>query len=105
MISKLHLWLVIFSDDPAMLDVRAEFGQKHLSYVDQNSDKILLAGGLRHNHETPFVGGSWLVKARDMAEVEKLIHEDPYFDATHRKYDISFWGIFHNSIGEEVLAA
>lgn len=100
-----HLWLVVFKDDPAMLEVRAEFGQEHLSYVDRNSDKILLAGGLRYGPETPFVGGSWLVTAQNITEVEKLIHDDPYFDAIHRKYDISFWGVFHNTINEGILAA
>lgn len=105
MTGNLHLWLVIFKDDPAMLDVRAQRGQEHLSYVDRNSDKILLAGGLRYNPETPFVGGSWLVKAQNISEVEKLILDDPYFDAKHRKYDISFWGVFHNTINEGILAA
>ncbi len=100
-----NLWLVVFRDDPAMLEIRAEFGQKHLSYVDRNSDKILLAGGLKHAPETPFIGGSWLVKAQNSGEVEKLIKADPYFNSAHRKYDISYWGIFHNNVVEGMLAA
>ena len=100
-----NLWLVVFKDDPAMLEVRAELGQEHLSYVDCNSDKILLAGGLRYSPETPFIGGSWLVRAQSSKEVKKLIKADPYFNSAHRKYDISYWGIFHNNVSEGMLAA
>ncbi len=105
MTENLDFWLVVFNDDPAMLDVRAEFVDAHLAYVDAHSSKIVLAGGLRHESDTPFVGGSWLVKAANQSDVVKLIRDDPYYNPTHRKYDINYWGIFSNTLQQGAIAA
>ena len=40
-------WVVIFDDNPEMLDVRRKFGAQHLDYLRANSARILIGGGLR----------------------------------------------------------
>ena len=91
-------WLVTFRDDAEMLEIRKQFGQDHLRYLQQNKDSILIAGGLRYEASSPFVGGAWVVLAESISKVETLVKSDPYYDAGHRKYEISFWGIAHNQM-------
>ena len=80
-----------------MLEVRKELGAQHKAYIASNADKILMAGGLRFGVDTPFMGGAWLVKAPNRAEVESLVTSDPYYNPDHRRFDISHWGVFHHS--------
>ncbi|MEM7291298.1 MAG: YciI family protein [Pseudomonadota bacterium] len=98
--SKTHDWVVVFRDDPAMLDHRRKYGQQHLEYLAANCDRIKIAGGLRHEVETPFVGGVWAVVADARSEVEKLVKDDPYFHPIHRRFEIFFWGIAHSVFPE-----
>jgi len=93
-----HNWLVIFSDDSAMLDRRKSHGAKHLVYLSENQKSFKPAGGLRNLPDTPFIGGVWVVNATEKDEVEKLVVNDPYYDVDHRKYDILYWGIAHDSM-------
>ena len=100
MIEEAKTWLVVFRDDPAILEHRKAFGQQHISYLQENRDTIVLAGGLRNKEETPFAGGAWLVSANSTSDVESLVQNDPYYNPEHRKYDISYWGIIQNSLSQ-----
>lgn len=85
-------WAVIFDDTPAMLEQRRRFGKEHLAYLEENSDRILIGGGLRPVPEAPFVGGLWIVEAASYDEVVSLVTNDPYFNPAHRRFKIFAWG-------------
>lgn len=83
-----------------MLEHRKKHGEAHLDYLQKHSDKILLAGGLRHSPEEAFVGGGWIVEAGNRDEVDGLVKNDPYFNHQHRRYNIKYWGIAHDVSGK-----
>ncbi|MXN65089.1 hypothetical protein GR183_09235 [Stappia sp. GBMRC 2046] len=85
-------WAVVFEDTPGMLVHRRKFGGEHIAYLEKNSDKILVGGGLRPVPDAPFVGGLWIVEAETYDEVVQLVLEDPYFCPDHRRFKIFFWG-------------
>lgn len=95
--------MVLFRDDPQMLEQRKKFGERHLEYVRGHGDQIKLAGGLRFAEDAPFIGGAWVVMAESSAEVRALIENDPYYHPTHRKYDISYWGLAFQEMSEALL--
>lgn len=85
-------WVVIFDDNPEMLDVRRKFGAQHLDYLRANSARILIGGGLRNAPGEPFVGGLWVVEADGRDEVVKLVENDPYYHPEFRSFKILTWG-------------
>jgi len=93
-------WVVIFDDTPGMLVHRREFGDKHIAYLEQNADQILVGGGLRPIPGAPFVGGLWIVEAESHDDVVNLVLEDPYFCPEHRRFNIFSWG---KAIEKEVV--
>ena len=93
-------WLVLFRDDPQMLEHRKSFGAQHLEYVSAHRDQIRLAGGTRFAEEAPFIGGAWVVLADDQAEVRALVENDPYYHPVHRKFDINYWGLVFDQMNE-----
>jgi uncharacterized protein YciI len=82
----------MFEDPPEMAEVRAQFGQAHLDFLDKNSKEILLAGGLRDVPGGPFNGGLWVLEVPSRERVEELLKSDPNFIHSKRKYIIRFWG-------------
>ena len=85
-------WVVIFDDTPGMIPFRKTKRAEHVAYLEKNSDKILVGGGLRPVPEAPFVGGLWIVDAGTHDEVVDLVLNDPYFNPDHRRFSILFWG-------------
>lgn len=85
-------WIAIFTDTPAMLAVRAQWGDAHLAYLDQCRDEIVLAGGCRHSPEGDYIGGLWILEVPDRARAVQLVEQDPYFVHGARQYALRTWG-------------
>jgi uncharacterized protein YciI len=85
-------WIVVFDDKPEMLDVRKEFGQQHLAYLDAHKDQIQIGGGLRPNPGEDFVGGLWILEVNTREEAISLIENDPYYRTEFRSYRLFTWG-------------
>ena len=93
-------WVVVFNDTPGMLDHRKQFGREHIAYLEKHSKRILSGGGLRAAPEAPFCGGLWIVEAPTHHDVVELVTNDPYFNPSHRRFEIFAWG---KAIDKEVL--
>lgn len=85
-------WVAIFTDTPAMLAVRAQWGQAHLDYLAQHLDAIVLAGGCRHEEGGDYIGGLWVLEVPSRARAVELIEQDPYFVHGARQYTLRTWG-------------
>ena len=85
-------WVAIFDDTADMLDVRKQFGQQHLAYLETHKDKILIGGGLRPAPGEAFVGGLWVLEVANRDEAVRLIENDPYYRAEFRTYRLFTWG-------------
>jgi uncharacterized protein YciI len=85
-------WIAVFTDTPAMLQVRTELAEAHLAYLDRHASEIVLAGGCRHSPESDYVGGLWVLEVADRARAVELVEQDPYFLSGARRYELRTWG-------------
>lgn len=84
-------WVVMFEDQPGMLDVRREREPLHLAYLEQHASEILLAGGLREAPGSAFVGGLWVLEVPSRERAVELIENDPYYMPALRRYRLLTW--------------
>ena len=92
MMATMQRWIAIFTDTPSMLEVRAQYGLKHVEYLDQYRDEIILAGGCRLSPESDYMGGLWILEVKDRARAVELVEQDPYFIRGARHYELRTWG-------------
>lgn len=83
---------VLFDDrsnaDP---NIRRDHMPAHLSFLEANAGVIPDAGPLRGGDRTA-AGGLWLVNAADVAEVDRLVHADPFWPTGLREtYRVLEW--------------
>jgi len=71
-------YVVIVHDavQPATMD--PDLVERHFAFLQANADRVLLAGGLRDDAGTPFVGAMWIVEAESRAEAAELFAADPF---------------------------
>ncbi len=86
-------WAVVFRDTAEMLNIRAEQSRRdaHVAYVRAHPE-LLIGGGLRPDIDGDFCGALWIVESATRAQVERLIHADPFYVAAFRTYEIYTWG-------------
>ena len=84
-------FVVIFEDQPGMLDIRRERGDQHLQYLAQHANEIRVAGGLKESNESPFVGGLWIMDVASRDRALELIESDPYYSPEHRGFRLLVW--------------
>ncbi len=85
-------FVVIFEDSPEMAAVRSKAEPAHLAFLEANRTEIPMAGGLRNEHEGPYVGGLWVFEVRSRERAIQLIESDPYYLAHPRSYRLLAWG-------------
>ena len=86
------LYAVRFFDKPDCQDIRAAHMDAHLTWLDDNSDVVLIGGSLRNAPGEPPVGGMWLVDATDRDAIEALLRTDPFWiHGLRAGYEIFFW--------------
>ena len=85
-------YVAIFEDDIEITEVRKAFASAHLAFLETNRAEIPMAGGLRSEQGSSFVGGLWVFEVKNKERAEELISNDPYFLAHPRKYRLLAWG-------------
>jgi len=85
-------WLVVFDDNPEMLDVRRRLQDQHLAYLREHIVEIPLAGGCRDEPDGDYSGGAWVLEVSSKERAVQLIENDPYFKANARHYRLRTWG-------------
>lgn len=78
------LYVVLLEDEPTRLDMRPKHMAAHLDYLEANA-KNVQAGGPLTDQQGGNAGGIWIVEAESAAEVERLLHGDPFWAAGLRK--------------------
>ena len=78
-------FVVLFEDNAAAgVDVRRKHMPEHLAFLQRNATMIQAAGPLAEA-DGRGAGGLWLVEAKDPAEVDALVKEDPFWPTGLRK--------------------
>ena len=79
------LYAVLFEDNPkAGVDVRRQYMPDHLSFLEENAQRIKAAGPLRGASGEP-QGGLWIVEADSSDRVDLLVKEDPFWPTGLRR--------------------
>lgn len=86
-------WVVIFTDSPEMLEVRAkkDLRDAHVAYAKEHPE-LLIGGGLKPTPGEDFCGALWVVEANSRTEIEELVKNDPFFLPEYRTFEIFTWG-------------
>ncbi|MBB5516505.1 hypothetical protein FHS89_002536 [Rubricella aquisinus] len=74
---------VLFEDNEAHANQRAQHMQAHLAFLEANADRIEAAGPLKA--QGAGAGGLWLVEAKTAAAVQQLVESDPFWPTGLRK--------------------
>jgi uncharacterized protein YciI len=88
-------WAAIFEDTSGSESqrVREQYAAEHFAYLAEHRDKIVLAGGLRHNPEDWYCGGLWIIEVDQRDDAARLCENDPFFKRGLRKsYQLYVWG-------------
>jgi uncharacterized protein len=79
------LFAVLFEDHTERADaLRRQYMDQHLLFLDRNASAIAAAGPLRQADGSA-TGGLWLVNADTREQVERLVHDDPFWSTGLRK--------------------
>lgn len=73
------LFAVLFTDKPSQGALRAEHLEAHIHWIDQNKEKVLVAGSLRQEPGQVPKGGLWVVEASSKEEIFELMKTDPFY--------------------------
>ncbi len=86
-------WVVIFTDSPEMLEVRAkkDLRDAHVAYA-KDHPVLLIGGGLKPAPGEDFCGALWVVEANSRTEIEELVQNDPFYVPEYRTFEIFTWG-------------
>ena len=86
------LFAVRFTDKPDRIDVREQFLQAHIDWLEAHRSTILVGGSLRENPDDQPIGGLWIVEAASRMAIEELILSDPFWQqGLRQKYEILHW--------------
>jgi uncharacterized protein YciI len=86
------LYILLFEDDPAGIELRRQHMQAHLDFLDRYRDRILVAGSLRDGPDGTPSGGLWIVDVADAAAAHALYAEDPFWiEGLRRKVNVKHW--------------
>ncbi len=85
-------FIILFEDAPdADPDIRKTHMREHLDFLEHNSKRIEAAGPLLDDAGKGR-DGLWIVDARSEDDVDRLVHEDPFWPTGLRKsYAIIKW--------------
>ncbi|WP_120634820.1 YciI family protein [Ruegeria sp. EL01] len=91
--------IILFKDNPhADADIRRAHMAEHLNFLQANEDKIAAAGPLFDNTGAG-AGGIWLVGDSDLAAIDQLIRQDPFWPTGLRaSYDILHWKVVFENL-------
>ncbi len=86
------LFAVLFTDIANSGELRTQFLQAHIEWLEMNKEIILIGGSLRLDlGETP-KGGLWIARANSKEQLDKIIKTDPFYIAGLRQsYEILYW--------------
>ncbi|MEO1493947.1 MAG: YciI family protein [Pseudomonadota bacterium] len=76
---------ILFEDDDAFADQRAQHMQAHLSFLERNADAIEAAGPLLDGDTNTGAGGLWLIEADSADEARRFVEQDPFWPTGLRK--------------------
>jgi uncharacterized protein YciI len=82
----------VYSEQPERLPERAQHMSAHLTFLAENSGRLVAAGALRPSPDEIPIGGIWIISADDKVAVEDFYKGDPFWKAGLRKsVCVSHW--------------
>ncbi len=80
-VKPVNVWLVVCRDIADSGDLRRQYLDQHLVYIESVMDRIAVAGPLSANARGRMSGSCFVYHADDLAAAEALLHNDPYYQA------------------------
>ena len=74
-------YFVEVRDRPGCEQIRIDFQEQHLAYLDSNINRLLAAGGLLDDEGAVAQGGLFILDVDNRADAQRFIAEDPFSKA------------------------
>ena len=86
------LFVIRFTDKPNSEEIREQYLDAHISWLDERRQSILVAGSLRMEPASNPIGALWVVEAASRSDAAKLFGSDPFWTSGMRgKVEILHW--------------
>lgn len=74
------LFLARITNKPNVEELKKANLQQHLTYLKDQSDKVLLSASSVREHESKnALAFYWIIEADDFEEADKIVHDDPFW--------------------------
>jgi len=74
-------WLALCRDIADSGELRRQYLDQHLAYIESVMDRVAVAGPLSHEAGASFSGSCFIYHVENLAAAESLLHNDPYYQA------------------------
>lgn len=81
-------WIVLFEDQPELLDIRAKYFDAHVKYLTSQPHIFVDGTSLADEEGNAPCGGMWIVKSNNREDIVDLIEGDPMYQSGARRYKI-----------------
>jgi len=86
------LFILRFTNNPEKVGLIAQYYPAHVQWLREHDSVVLVPGAIRTDPDAPPIGGLWIVRANDKAEVEELFKTDPFWvNGLRQGYEILYW--------------
>lgn len=88
------LFTLRFTDRPTAFDIRKQYLQPHLEWLQQKRDVVRAAGSLREKGKDQPVGALWIVEAETEEAALALFSDDPFWrNGLRASVEILSWSL------------
>ncbi|YCI07028.1 YciI family protein (plasmid) [Ensifer sp. D2-11] len=88
-------YVIMFHDDPGVLDRKKELRAVHLEYVNKNAPRIIASGGLFPEEDDFPIGGLIILDTDARQDAIDYIENDPFFlNGIFTHYTVDRWRKF-----------
>jgi len=85
------LFILRFTNKPDAGSRLPELYPAHVEWLSKHP-QVLVPGAIRTDPDAPPIGGLWIVRAENKAEVEALFQTDPFWtNGLRQGYEILYW--------------
>lgn len=88
------LFTIRFTDDPTAFNIRKQYLNHHIEWLEQKREVVKAAGSLREKHNNQPIGALWIVEAESEEDALSIFSDDPFWvNGLRASVEILSWSL------------
>lgn len=88
------LFTIRFTDDPAAFNIRKQYLNHHIEWLEQKREVVKAAGSLREKDNDQPIGALWIVEAESEEGALSIFSDDPFWvNGLRASVEILSWSL------------